>query len=904
MLAAASRRILDQRSISLHQWSDSLAHYDESSKWNASELATLLAMQENPDNMDLYDLNWLKNKTSLLPPALVEEVNERTIHSMVLGNKYYQDNHDDTTAHDYKDISSVLSMTDQELVDLFGIRSKEDLRIRRSRMQDVFFLYRECGKADLLLPRLRMLSRLDYITICNLLHALLLHPAYFENILRRLDAFKSLKQFTTVTSTINQLVKKFPCAMGFRVTMAEASNLVGYRGLPFPGFDPVKATKELCDGGADHGLVRDNWQATFTRCALKVMSGQTIGSVPFMTLEEYIASDKAETSGASSFGKVEYTFEGETEKFKARKNFLLDLYGARELYEKTIANIDKQTSSAFVKPELGKCRIAVTGDIWSYYAMSWLNYLCGHSYVSWQNNTLEEDRFELAQRMEKMVNYLKDKGWSLPFDYKGFDHQPTLWEVVELTRLYLMAGGANVPQAHTASWLDILNRASESFYNNECVIHVEGERYSFTVKGGLQSGIRLTSLLGNFWNQTMTEAAREVCDPLRQYIDVVYIRGDDSSVMTKSYFSCLCMRLAYQAINAVGHDAKYGIHYGNTEFLRVWYTGRRVYGYPNRAIPGLVQRKPWTSEAWDPDAITRSLFECIGIIERRLDCQLDYHRRMVINAWQRQRRLDARFLELPRIYGGLGLLPWQGWLSDKNYPRVSSMNVSFKVGDNTWSRYSDRYVLPLDEQQSRKMQQMELLKKGGADDLPAVNRSLRQKFVSELKRIGPVTWSRASQFIPDSCSDILTTENLRKLDRAHDLTVRDKLKPAEYGEFWQDEHIWNDLQLLKYVLDIKPMKVIEENRPAFYRALRQLESRGWHRSNALDFLFGKMSGYTVGNLHPMCASVISTSVATVLNCSLTKRFQRYSVLLMIQKAADASIRYLKTSPLYRKLYLW
>jgi len=49
-----------------------------------------------------------------------------------------------------------------------------------------------------------------------------------------------------------------------------------------------------------------------------------------MTLEEFIASDISQTSGASSYGKIVYeteTVDGELKdgKFKARKNFLLDL---------------------------------------------------------------------------------------------------------------------------------------------------------------------------------------------------------------------------------------------------------------------------------------------------------------------------------------------------------------------------------------------------------------------------------------------------------------------------------------------------------------------------------------------------------------------------------------------------
>jgi hypothetical protein len=128
------------------------------------------------------------------------------------------------------------------------------------------------------------------------------------------------------------------------------------------------------------------------------------------------------------------------------------------------------------------------------------------------------------------------KRFSLPFDYKGFDHQPTLEECKCLVRLYLESGEANVPDNMKAEWRRILDATVDSFSHNECYIYIEGIRHSMEVKGGLQSGIRLTSLVGNFWNQTMSEIARNLADPGHLEIKTIYIRGDDSSIIAASYF--------------------------------------------------------------------------------------------------------------------------------------------------------------------------------------------------------------------------------------------------------------------------------------------------------------------------------------------------------------------------------
>jgi len=823
----------------------------------------------------------------------------------VLKNSYYKENVDPGDVRDKASLTDIMKKTDDELVKIFGVRSKEDLRIRRMRMTDIFKHYIRCGYQDKLIARLHIFSRLDYITVCNLLNATLIHPEYFLNILLKLDAFKSLTRYSVVTNTINQLVKKYPCSMEFRLTMAEASNLTGYRGLPFPGFDPVAATKDLCDGGDEHGLKNRDWLTTFETAARRVIFGQKVKTVDYMSMADFIKSDLAETSGASSRGKVEYEFEGETEKFKARKNFLLDIFAPSDIYEKTYMDLGKQTSSAFVKPELGKCRIAVTGDISTYYSMSWLNYLCGHSYTSWTNNTLEENRIKQLKRMEKMTRDLKGR-YSLPFDYKGFDHQPTLEEIKILVRLYLESGRANVPDARLTEWQDILDKTVISFENNECYIWVDGIKNTFHVKGGVQSGIRLTTLLGNFWNQVMSEVARNLCDPFEDKISDIYIRGDDSSIYADDYFSCLLMRLAYQGINAVGHDAKYGIHFQNSEFLRVWYNEKRVFGYPNRSIPGLVQRKPWNSDPWSPDSVTAALFDTVNTIERRLGNDMNEFRKTVSNIWQQIRKLDRRYLELPKQLGGLGLLPWNGYLPDKPYPHVEKVKVKFKTASGSLQRYIDRYkeYILLDDIQAQELQQETMLSKASSDDIPGMNRILRQKFKTLLDKHGTVKWSKEPEMISYASSAILATGLLRKLDEVSDISAYDMTTPVAFGFFRRYEKMWTDVSLLSKITDIKPMQYMRIHAPEFVNYINRIERKGWHRANALDYAFGKVTGLYVDNLHPTAYRTIECATAKVIEMSQTVKQTRQQLLWLIQTASKSATSYLKQSKVYNKLFLW
>jgi len=366
------------------------------------------------------------------------------------------------------------------------------------------------------------------------------------------------------------------------------------------------------------------------------------------------------------------------------------------------------------------------------------------------------------------------------------------------------------------------------------------------------------------------------------------------------------MRLAYQAINAIGSDAKYGIHYENSEFLRVWYSKDRAYGYPNRAIPGLMQRKPWTNEPWSGDSTTEALFETVNTIERRLAVDLSVYRRVFSIVWSRNRKLSARYLELPRSLGGLGLLPWQGWVCDTPYPKLEKFGIKFKVGDDTYTRYIDKYsdIATVSPDEARKLQQMSMISKAGTDDVPGINRTYRQRFNNLIGKIGIVEWTKMDFRNYEVISGILPTDYLRKMNSCVDLTSYEKTTPVSFGEYARHQGYWTKLQELSRVLDIRPIVLMRERSPSFVDALRGMERTGWHRGAAIDWLFGKITGLEIGNLHPSLYHTVECATAKAVSFVFDTLKKRADVNWLISRASSSASKYLLTSTLNKRLFSW
>ena len=189
---------------------------------------------------------------------------------------------------------------------------------------------------------------------------------------------------------------------------------------------------------------------------------------------------------------------------KARKNMVPDVVDLATLADEAVAT-DKQINVAFVKPELGKLRMAVSGDMLTYLKMAWVNRMLGGAYMAWPGNTSEEDFEQQTLRMLKMLQ-LCARGFGLPYDYEGFDHQPTRKEIVTIVVRILYDARRNVPDDPRArsEFDSIASSIVMGFFNAKLEVHVDESTRVFDVTGGLMSGLRLTTLIGNAWNTVMT----------------------------------------------------------------------------------------------------------------------------------------------------------------------------------------------------------------------------------------------------------------------------------------------------------------------------------------------------------------------------------------------------------------
>lgn len=722
--------------------------------WKLPGIQDLYLLVQFPEYVDEDVIEAVTKATSLKDPTYAQELTVAVMVAKAKANPWWKENYRED---EIKPRIIQVPKTDEEWLELFPARTKNDIGIRRARMRDVIQLY----TTDETLRLINVFRRLDYIHLMNVLWAIEIHGYELEEVMVQMGMERGLTAYNAGAQSLNMVTKKMKCSMELRLKYAELGNLTGYRLPPIPGFDAKEETKLLAQGGAEHGIAQ--WKEEFAECVAIVMQGQKIKRVPFVTLQQYIAEDMGSTAGASTIGKVYYESPNGDGKFKARKNFVLDVVDAEEVYQKTLKHREYQVAKGFIKPELGKCRVAVTGDSESYYISSWLNYLCGHSYVSWKGSTLEEDRYQQMARMEEMVEKLNGT-YSLPFDYKGFDRQPALDEVEYMVREYFQAALENTPDEYKDYVNEWIESTVNSFKNSWCIYQEDGQEWKWAVSGGVQSGIRLTSMLGNFWNQVMTEAARRLVTVVERILGA-YLRGDDSSVITKDYLSALLMRLGYAANNAVGADSKYGIHFEETEFLRIWYTKNRVYGYPNRAIASLTQRKPWTSEPWDPDAAVRAQDNTLNILERRTGRTFKRIRTIIQQAWVRQRKMALDYLYIPRSLGGLGIYPWNGVYRSIRYPDYKiNRDVTFKVVANSWLRYQrkfdvlDRTQAKLTGEQLQRIQQEAMKGKAGGDDLPTLNRLNRELFAQELKQVGASSSKKEQIVVPyRTATDMVST---------------------------------------------------------------------------------------------------------------------------------------------------
>nr|UHS72487.1 MAG: putative RNA-dependent RNA polymerase [Totiviridae sp.] len=744
---------------------------------------------------------------------------------------------------------------DKACKEIWPARVPADMRIRRLKLID---LIRELNDNEWnLIRRLK----LDYVLVSNLVIYMKTWGTRWFARVYNTGILGSWRIFSQVSRLISSQVKRKKTDTEFtKQAFAELQALLGYQQLPFPGdglipeYNFFAELADLAKGGNEHGLIGDDWYSTFMKHLKKIKGKTPLEVVKYVTFEEYVKEGYWLTSGSSSIGKVTWTFEGKEGKFKARKNMLLDVYTKEELWE-IVSNWDgAQHTTAIIKNELGKVRLAVASNIELYIHESYLMRQAGHTYRSWTGITLDESPTDNIRRVAKTSSLFRSGAFALPFDYAGFDHQVTTKEVQWIVDDYFKQGLSCVPQDRRAEFNKILVKTVDAYGVCDITGTTDGETKTYKVTGGLPSGVRVTSLVGNVWNGVLTSIAREVAKEILGYDPTldVSLRGDDSLILCHTPLECYAVRLGYQAVNAIGHSAKFGICQGEGEFLRTVITSNGNYGWTNRAIPSVTQRKPWNPEPWLPNHQVKTLSANIDLLGRRSQQSVEWLHRANTAAWCKITGLDKKWLHLPVRLGGVGIYEFHGAtpagaLHTGKKPAIQVRNIVDNPGP-TW--------LTLNDEDRSKYNQQVMINKMVADDIPGVQAVFSRDFSRKNAGLRACQWHDEEM---DTYSSVLislpkpmTELNITwpSLDK-HKFEPLDKTFPS-VTMFMREHTVVQQAGIECPTL----REYMDKVYPKFWALVKGWEEKGWHRTDAVELALGNIPCEPCPKINPLLTGYV------------------------------------------------
>lgn len=729
-----------------------------------------------------------------------------------------------------------------ELADNFQPRSAGDLAIRRLKLNQLQI------PPDLH-EVLAYLTHLDLIFVSNLTLWALAWGTDKLIALKRLGYLNSDIQWVTSTKKLSSALKRYAGANDLKQPYVEAESLLGYQLTDLEPVNWVQELKDLAHGGDDHGM-GDGWDKLFAR-TFDVIAQPSRRPVEWLSLREYIDKGWWATSGASSIGDVHWEYDKDKGKFRARKNMLTSLYTTDELYDLVISWDGRFRNKAFTKDELSKRRLAVSANLEAYILESYLLYLTGKPYTEWEGIALEESSDDWMLRTFDVTQLLKQGAWALPFDFKAFDHQPTTAEVVCIVSK--VTSLVKVPPSF-ASEVEALRRKVIGAYQHSSIeMKIDNRMYKEQVSGGLPSGVRFTSVIGNAWNATMTQIAADIAGQIVG--KTTFLRrgflGDDTYILSFSPVDLYLFRLAYQAINAVGLDSKFGITQSTCEFLRVEISGTGAIGWSNRILPTITQRKPWNPQPWSPSASISTTWDNLTTWERRSGMQLMPVRQAIKRWWSRLTGQSSKWLQLPRMMGGLGLEPWQGLVPNSGLPLVKLPRMDFADVKPKW--LPEWISLTADQQQD--LAQTQMRQTVAADDVVGPQKHFGRQWLREVRLLS-VSWHTVDRLSPRSIS----TPLLPNADNARHLPKIKTTKWPRAGEVSVTEFIrqWN---VVSQAVNIPSMMTfLEAMYPGFAEQVKQLEKNGWHRTNAIDLALGHPTIEPFKHQNTQLSSVVAQAV--------------------------------------------
>lgn len=800
--------------------------------------------------------------------------------------------------------------------ELIVFRSKTDKNIRRTRLYDCCLLY--LSYYSDLRSILLKLYLFDQISLMNILYGRILlsyEASDWFDFMDELGAFShGLDSYVPVSKAYSDVIKTWP-SPSWMLRWVEVAGFTGYRNPPFPGFDYVKETKDLVSGDeVDHTL---RGLPTFTEILHTELNFEVTNRPEFITFHDYVTSGHWVTSGSSNIGYLNLKIDVEEVRVKARKNLLPDILDLENLYKECCATKEQQNKS-MIKSELGKVRIASSSDLHNYLLMSWVDYLLNHCYANIEGSTIDERPNEQINRLIKMTSLLQDC-YTLPFDYKNFDHQASTPEILDIVAFICSKARKTVPLDHLTEFdlvvSNILSGFNNAFMSTTAPVHV------FKVVKGLCSGLRWTSLVGNIWNTVVTKKVQILCEALSSSKPITdrFIRGDDSAIYTKGYYSALLVRLAYTSLGVLADDNKFGVLYEKMEFLRQFFTRDRIYAYPARNIPGLSQRKPWSSSKWDPNDTMSNLYDLTQLLKRRglSPERCDRFWYLQKQLWSIRLKLPAQLLCIPVNLGGIGIEPWDGkYISSPLFPTVPLERID--LTNSTSYRYEKikRDLMPYihvdttDKVERLKrevrLQQAEVVV---GNDVIAINRKLRDAFNLRLSKYRSIQALApfAPQVLLVPASTVLDDSLIASIPCVDNIysSFQDHLETGSFGRFPYLDGLWKDLSLAKRIdRSFKPMDYLKTHHLDLYQAITSRSLGHLHRADAIDWLSGKLPGVKRTVLNPLLTPIwTKLTAATIRNPGHFAR-RRGDLYLNLTLYASRTEELLLNSELHQRLLSW
>nr|WAK77465.1 MAG: RNA-dependent RNA polymerase [Totiviridae sp.] len=817
---------------------------------------------------------------------------------------------------------------DRLILAAFPARSSQDLGIRYVRAPDLWVFFMENRSYEELRQVLRQLKFFDYICMVNLLLAKVVftNPQWWDTLARAGCFDGGSEHFRLACKQLSDWVKKenvqLPAAE--RVCYYECASLYGAMCPPVPGWDPILETRELAQGGQDeHGLLlssRDGYAPEDFCAAIEDLAALPPRDSPDVrTFREFLESEEWARAGASSIGTVEFSLEAEgtrkTGRFKARKNFLLDVVELDDL-ERRVRECREQKNIALIKTELSKIRLAVSSPVEVYLPQTWLFLLSGNAYSSWPSNTLEEPLWKEQARHETTWERLQAGEYSLPYDFARFDHQPTTAEIQAFQRATNECARQMVQEHQRRDFEELTANVLQGFSNATLTSPPGlGDQLTFKVTGGLMSGLRSTSCVGSGWNAIFGQFATRLIYDVRggQAAPHVWqlVRGDDTQVVGRSYHDVLGVKLGYDALGAIANESKFTLRRGRTEFLRVE-TEDRLRGYPCRTIPLIVQRRPWNARPVRTEAGLDHVAKAASTVRRRIPdpTGLDAFVGFFMTRTCGMLGLDERLLSIPAAVGGLGLRPWRGewavqcWSSVRAPPVTITNRTSYR--ETRVRQDFDKIGVPVFQDEVARMAEERIRSKIASDDIPEfagiVRRAGRNEILRRKIQATKVRKKRIDMTLVHMAGYAATLEAVPPESGGYSrmcLIANEAQKDhaPEWGICRGQADTLHKLSELARTRREKLGPYLRAHLPAVAEKVRQVERRlRLRRSAAVDFVLGTLSGVGAERLPSPVPQLASKLAAAAVGCvaslmrTLTSHEAMYAFCKSYELFSDCIVR--------------